>query len=201
MGCPNFFKYHPGANIHDYMEKFDIDSYDQAVKEIKSFNLGHENEEKIIKSLPGSDVSFQDERSKDSAAVMTDEPGLYAEKRSEKNRDREKSEQYNNDRGAQDLYVREIKKMFEEIYEDPDIDDERLDEFVETVYGKLKEIYSSEDDKESGNYGKEDDLSREEEIEIIMEMMKDIDSEEFKKMLQTELLVSESGGWEFRNFP
>lgn len=201
MGCPNFFKYHPEATIHDYMEKFSVDSYDQAVEEIKSFNLGHEKEEKIIRPLSGNDISFHENMKKDVASDINNESGLYAEKSSEKNRAMRETEQYNKGRNAQELYVREIKKIFEGIYEDPDIDDEKLDEFVETVYGKLKEIYSSEEEKETGGYGNEDeDMSRDEKMEMIAEMIDKIDSDEVNKFIRSEILDSKAEGGNFETF-
>jgi hypothetical protein len=58
IGCPKFFKYHPDANVFDYMKRFNIKSYDQAVKEIKSFGLGKETEAKILGYTLGNETDF-----------------------------------------------------------------------------------------------------------------------------------------------
>jgi len=71
LGCPRFFEFHPDATIEDYCERFGC-SYEQAVKEIKSFGLDPKRYESP-QNVPGRDFHGME-----SSLVLDNEPSKFS---------------------------------------------------------------------------------------------------------------------------
>lgn len=167
MGCPNYFKFHPEATIQDYMERFKVESYDQAIKEIKSFDLDPQTESRIL----GYENNNQFE-------MKREEYGQELKENTRTERSRESDymgESEESKRQIDGHYVNRINKMLNKIYEDPDMDERERREMVDILYGQLKAVTSYKDPEESpAEEDGDEELTTEEKLERIKEMMKEI---------------------------
>jgi len=201
MGCPKFFQYHPDANVHDYMERFEIPSYKEAVKEIKSFDLGQEVESRILEEhdpgIPGMQKLLQDDYSsgkanrvemrerKDFTSKISNEIEFI---RSRANADIHQTNDYTGQISMLETLYKQLKTKYEEAE-----DGEHYKNVLEFIYKSLKEMVSRYKENSEDNDGDEEKKDQIEELKQLLEDMKKLiklnETEDFSDSEMLELVV------------
>jgi hypothetical protein len=170
MGCPNYFKFHPDATVHDYMKKFNVDSYEKAVDEIKSLGLESHMEKKI---LEGSHPDIANQHNMYDSIEM---PSKKTEAGNSEKYEEDKKDQSEPISRIDGLYLNKIQKILEKIYDDSETDDREREEIIDALYGQLKELTSYMDpgNRSEDSDDSEKELSEEEKLKRIKRMLDEI---------------------------